>query len=240
MQFIPIGPQVIDLTNKRFGRLLVLGPIAKAMSGTNYRIIWLCKCDCGTLAKVAGVNLRQNFTKECRACKGCRVYSLTSPLYKLWIGMKQRCHNPKNENYARYGAKGIRVCETWIKDFRAFERDMGPRPSPTHTIDRIDNEGGYSPENTRWATQVVQGNNRRSNVLVTAHGKTQTVAEWSRELGIPYARLIARVSRGLSPERALANTLLISRGIMDVSSRYAPPKRTRRKTETPGQSTAKA
>src|SRR5690348_5920364 len=97
----------------------------------------------------------------------CRRGSPRPPELGVWDRMKTRCYNPKNDGYAWYGGRGIRVCDAWLADFSAFYRDMGPRPSPAHSIDRIDTDGHYEPGNCRWATQVEQQNNRRSNRRVT-------------------------------------------------------------------------
>lgn len=96
--------------------------------------------------------------------------------------MLTRCRNPKSTAYARYGGRGITVCERWLS-YENFLADMGRRPSAQHQLEREDNEKGYGPDNCRWATRTEQANNRRSNVLVEYHGQTKTVAQWATELG---------------------------------------------------------
>lgn len=127
--------------------------------------------------------------------------------YRIWGLIKDRCFNDRGESYAYYGARGITMCERWRNDFSAFYADMGPRPSPKHQVDRIDNNGNYEPGNCRWAVGLVQANNKRNNVNVTAFGKTQTVAQWSRETGISDKVIYKRLVRGWSPERAVAEAL---------------------------------
>ena len=145
---------------------------------------------------------RQNLAKE--TSKGHGMSG--SGEYVVWASMKSRCHNPKSGNYAYYGGRGIKVCESWTNSFEQFYKDMGPRP-PHMTIDRIDPNGNYGPSNCRWATRSQQQANQRERAgklsPITAFGKTQTLKEWSRELRIPRIRLYARLYHGWSVERAL-------------------------------------
>jgi DNA-binding XRE family transcriptional regulator len=119
--------------------------------------------------------------------------------------MVQRCTNPKRSCYERYGGKGVRVCERWLRSVADFVADVGPRPSPKHTVDRIDNDGNYEPGNVRWATVWEQNNNRCSNKRVELNGRTMTIAEWAREIGVSPFTLSARLNRSkLSPNEALS------------------------------------
>lgn len=117
--------------------------------------------------------------------------------------MKQRCYNKNEKNYGGYGGRGIKVCDRWRDHFAMFIQDMGPRPSPQHSLDRIDVNGDYCPENCRWATQAEQQQNRRVNILLKFNGKVQCLAVWARELGIGEWALASRIRRGWSIERAL-------------------------------------
>lgn len=124
-----------------------------------------------------------------------------TPEYWAWSAMKQRCLNPRKRNWARYGGRGIRVCERWLHSFELFLEDMGPRPSPRHSLDRIDNDGDYEPSNCRWATP---GEQRRHQArLVRFRGELLTLAEWSKRTGLNASTIADRLDRGWTVERAL-------------------------------------
>ncbi len=126
------------------------------------------------------------------------------PEYNTWEGIKQRCHNPNEKRYAEYGGRGITVCVRWRESFEAFLADVGSRPSPEHSLDRLDNDRGYEPGNVRWATRSQQQRNRRTtNHRLTFRGETRCVTEWAEILGISERTLRARAVRGWSAERAL-------------------------------------
>lgn len=120
-------------------------------------------------------------------------------VYKVWQDMRQRCENPKDAAYHRYGGRGVRVCNRW-QEFDTFLSDMGEPPVGA-SIDRIDNNGDYTPENCRWATPQEQQNNLRTNRLITHEGKTQTLAQWARETGIAYHVLKHRLNQGWQPPK---------------------------------------
>jgi hypothetical protein len=123
--------------------------------------------------------------------------------YGIWSGMRQRCTNPNAPNYNNYGARGITVCERW-KKFSNFWQDMGPVPSPQHTLNRKDNNKGYFPENCEWAPPERQQNNRRNNVFIEAFGKRQTIAQWARAKGLSRDMIRHRILvMKMSPEEAL-------------------------------------
>lgn len=126
-----------------------------------------------------------------------------SPEYRTWLHIKHRCLNPANKRWDRYGGRGITVCDRWKDSFENFLGDMGLRPSPDHQIERIDNDGDYTPENCTWATRADQARNRRRTRLVTWDGRTMCLKDWAAELGIRYRTLHARiVDYGWSVERA--------------------------------------
>jgi hypothetical protein len=118
--------------------------------------------------------------------------------------MRARCLNPQSARYADYGGRGITVCPTW-DDFETFLRDMGPKPSPRHSIDRIDNDRGYSPENCKWSTTTEQNRNTRLNVWLTYNGQTMLLEDWGRLTGIPAGKLRWRQLKGWPPEDILSS-----------------------------------
>ncbi len=105
--------------------------------------------------------------------------------YGIWRGMIRRCRDPRNNAWAHYGGRGITVCDEWAESFGAFMRDVGPRPTPNHSLERVNNDGSYCKSNCRWATKIEQANNKRTSTRITIRCRTQTVAQWKREMGIP-------------------------------------------------------
>lgn len=124
-------------------------------------------------------------------------------VYGIWHGMKQRCLNPNAGEYKWYGARGIKVCDSWIDSFEAFYADMGDPPSDQHSIERQDVNGNYTPDNCCWATRVEQSNNMRNNVIIEYDGRSQTLAQWARELRTPRATLYYRHAHGWAPAEIL-------------------------------------
>lgn len=198
----------------RFGRLTAVRPMPKAAGA---RQLWLMWCDCGAEKSVDQRQLAGGKTKSCgclhREGSRARAASLieentrhgmyATPEYRAWGDMLNRCRNPKHRCYAYYGGRGITVCARWLKS-DAFLADMGPRPSPKHSLERIDNSKGYSPENCRWATRAVQANNTRKVRQITAFGRTQSIAAWAREGGIPAPAITWRLDNGWPPDEAVA------------------------------------
>lgn len=127
----------------------------------------------------------------------------SSKLYRVWWAMKCRCYLSTDKRYSSYGGRGITVCDRWINSFQNFYDDMGDRPTPQHSLDRIDNDSPYSPENCRWATATQQQRNKTVSRLLTYKGKSLTTAEWSPLVGIPAKVIYDRVYRGWSDEEAL-------------------------------------
>lgn len=126
-----------------------------------------------------------------------------SPEQRAWIGMRQRCLNPNKREYPHYGGRGITVCKEWLSSFEAFFAHVGPRPSPKHSLDRIDVNGNYEPGNVRWATQKEQIENTRVVRLVTLNGKTQSISAWEREMGLSRGQVRSREKAGWNLEQAI-------------------------------------
>jgi hypothetical protein len=179
-----------DLTGQRFGRLLVL---ARGPDGTHRNKKWICKCDCGTEATIFRNALITGATQSC-GCLRRKHGGKGTAEFSVWQGMRRRCLNQNEPAYPRYGGRGIKICERW-SDFANFYADMGPRPAGME-LDRIDNNGPYSPENCRWATPTQQSNNRRSNRLIDHNGRTLTIMQWSRETGIDRRTITQRLGNG--------------------------------------------
>jgi hypothetical protein len=158
---------MIDLSGKKIGKLTVI----KRIDTTKYNVpIWLCVCECGTEVTRSRGTLRNaelsgNKSCMCKNCKGAEFSGThlmsKSSEHTSWSGIIQRCTNIKNPKYHNYGGRGITVCERWRDSFENFYADMGPKPSPKHSIDRIDVNGNYEPSNCRWATQLIQSRNTR-------------------------------------------------------------------------------
>ena len=201
----------LNITGKRFGKLVAIKMIGKNKNGG---YLWQCKCDCGNEITASVGNLNNGHTKSCGCLRAYRCkmnftkHGLESTrLYDIWRDMRLRCYDERNISYNRYGGRGITICDEWKEDVKAFyDWAMANGYNDGLTIERIDNDGNYSQENCRWATVKEQANNRRSNVLVTHNGKTQTMKEWAHEVGIPCRVVWARMQRlGWSVERALTD-----------------------------------
>lgn len=154
--------QVINLVGKQFGEWRV---IRRAETDLNGGAHWACVCGCcGKEHVVRGYHLRTGRSRSCGAA------TANPELRNIWQGMKRRCLNPEASGYSSYGGRGIRICPEWVDNYLRFLEDVGPRPSPQHSIDRIDPDGHYEPGNVRWATAVMQMNNRRDNQMVEYRG----------------------------------------------------------------------
>lgn len=134
---------------------------------------------------------------------GYKTAGKYSPEYSVWVNMRARCNNPKNTRFKTYGARGIKVCPRWEEDFLNFLSDVGRRPTPDHSIDRIDNNGNYEPGNVKWSTRKEQCRNRSTSRLITFAGETKTLADWAEQTGLGMKLLHNRLSNGWSVRRAL-------------------------------------
>lgn len=200
-----------ELAGQRFGKLVAIERVNK--KGERPR--WLCKCDCGNTKIVPSGALLRGSSNSC----GCLVKEKNisrstthngsnSRLYQVWVNMTRRCENQSSDAYKNYGGRGISICEEW-KDFSKFREwaiSTGYDETAKHgvcTIDRIDVNGDYAPENCRWATAKTQCRNKRGNRFLELNGERKTVAEWSEITGIKYNTLLRRINAGWSVERAL-------------------------------------
>jgi hypothetical protein len=195
--------RLIDLTGQRFGRWLIV----ERGSSLGHRVRWLCRCDCGNTGLITSHNLKSGRSRSC----GClRTDTITthglskSPEFKTWTAMKARCYTKSNIGYPYYGGRGITVCDRWLHSFETFLADMGKKPDPDYSLDRIDSNGNYNPDNCRWAVRETQDNNRRSNHPLTFRGKTQTITQWAKEVGIPKTTILNRLNWGWPVEDALS------------------------------------
>lgn len=203
--------KIFDMVGQQCGRWTPLKYVGSRLG----RATFLCRCECGVQREVHGSKLRSGASRSC----GCLGREVTSnrlkthglskhPLFPTWLGMMSRCYNPQSPAYRDYGNRGIYVCNAW-HDVTTFIAENENKTAPGLSMDRINNDGPYHPENIRWTTRIEQARNRRSNVLLTFHGKTQTAFEWAAEMGINPKTLVARISDGWSAEDAL--TIPVSR-----------------------------
>jgi hypothetical protein len=191
---------------------------ARGSSPGGKRLV-LCRCPCGNEFVAELANVRSGHTRSC----GCRRReaararhqehgqsrpgAMNAAEYVVWCRMKSRCLAPTDGAYPRYGGRGITVCDRWRNSFENFLADVGPRPSPRHTLERIDNDGPYSPENCCWATPKEQGRNKRTNHLLTFQGETRCLTDWAESTGLRVSTLYRRLKNGWSVERTLTTPL---------------------------------
>lgn len=199
----------VDYTGMRFGRWTVLGSAPNHITKGGYPVsMWDCICDCGTRRDVRGNDLRLGKSVSC----GCFIVdnptsrkhgASNTHLYKVYYGLKARCENKNNKNYHHYGGRGIKICAEW-SNYEAFEAwALSHGYKEGLTIDRIDVNGDYCPENCRWITQREQTRNKRETVYLTAFGETMPLVEWAERYNINYATLSRRIKRGMKAEDAL-------------------------------------
>lgn len=195
--------KVRDLTGQKFGRLTVIGLDDKKDTRKTY---WVCQCDCGSISSHRSDGLLGGSVTSC----GCRKREISAinvsknhkhkqsgtRLYGIWQNIKARCENEHDLSYGRYGARGITVCDEWKNDFSAFyEWSVNNGYKDSLTIDRVDNNKGYSPDNCRWATASDQARNRRSNINITIGNSTKTLTEWCEIFKLNYSAINARYKR---------------------------------------------
>lgn len=206
--------KIKDLSNKRFGRLIVMDFVGRK----NGRTLWRCLCDCGKETVVGYSNLVNGLTRSCGCLEKENLYSKEfkrshrksaslsfdinlreHPLYGLWSSMLTRCYNKNSLSYKHYGGRGIIVCDRWLPEnlgFQHFVEDMGVRPSASYTLDRININGNYSPENCRWATVEQQMNNKTDSIIIFYKNKRILLSHLCNSLGLNYFRVAHQIQKG--------------------------------------------
>lgn len=218
---------LVEMAGQKFNRMLV---IERAGTSKDRKALWKCRCDCGIEKIVSGRDLRCGHVKSCGCFgielrneriknsrgkprlnhKGHYTHEMSNEsIYGVWRGIKSRCNNPNQSAYKNYGARGIKVCDKWLK-FENFYADMGSTYKKGLTIERVDNNDGYSPENCVWKPREEQNKNRRSNRIYTVNGITGNIAELSRVFHITYSTVYERLTLGTPPEIAFTAPVLVN------------------------------
>lgn len=165
-----------NLTGQRFGKLVAIRRLESISKDNRHFTYWECKCDCGNVAKVPLGSLKSGFSKSCGCMRQNHGLSGLKE-YKIWNAIKQRCYNVGNKEYVHYGGRGIKMCERWVTSFENFYEDMGSRPGNS-SIDRINVNLDYTPENCRWSSYSIQNKNRQVNQIYRWNGEELTVGQW--------------------------------------------------------------
>lgn len=192
-----------NVIGEKYGRLTIIGELEH--NGRSRKVIVKCECQISTIKSVLLSSLKNGETKSC----GCwsresaklraTTHGMTKhPLYRIWAGIIKRCTNPKNHAYKNYGGRNIIVCEEWRK-FENFYADMHKTYKAGLSIDRIDNDKGYSKDNCQWATNAQQVRNRRMTIFITMNGETKCVKDWATQTNVDYKKSIVRIHKGESP-----------------------------------------
>jgi len=225
--------RVIEMTGLRFGSVVVIEQSGSSKSGD---VKWSYLCDCGEEHKATGYSLRSGKVTCCPTCSKDRVAlaSVThgdssSREYGIWTGIKSRCLNPKVKSFKHYGERGISICDRWLNSFDAFLKDMGRSPTDKHSIDRIDNDGNYEPNNCRWATYSEQARNKRNFsksvgvILVSINGETKSVPDWCKHYKCTLPSAYLRLRQGLKGEAIFKTRRmqLTMNGITDTTGGWA-------------------
>lgn len=199
---ITLPPHAENLAGQTFNRLTAIELGGRNRHG---QLLWIWQCTCGNLTTVAGHRVKSGHTKSCGCFEresfaarvtthGATVNHSTTPEYNTWCNMIRRCTDPRNQDYDNYGQRGITVCERW-RSFADFYADMGEKPTRKHSLERVDNNKGYSPENCAWATQAQQTRNTRQNRWLTLNGRTMCLSDWAKELNLHPTSLNERLER---------------------------------------------
>lgn len=194
-----------DLTGKRFGKLTVTGFNRREIQkGYMYRYYWNCICDCGNECVVNAQLLKTGTTKSCGCLRG-RHHMTNTKIHGLWKGIKSRCFNKNHIHYDKYGGRGITICDKWLLFENFYDWAIKNGYKEGLSIDRIDNNGNYEPSNCRWTTQKEQNSNKRNNVFIDYKGKTYTLSELARNVGINRKTLKRRIDTLTNKEDIYVN-----------------------------------
>lgn len=206
-----MGKRVSIEIGERVHRLVVVAADRPSARGEK-RVVVLC--DCGAQKSMSLSHFRGGTVVSCGCYNAERTVLINKARathgktgtteFRIWEGMKARCSNPRHAFYRYYGGRGITVCDRWLCSFDNFLSDMGPRPSRDYTLDRINNDGDYEPNNCRWATKEQQNSNRRSSHFLIVGDTQLTISQWSMRTGLTRATITSRLKRGLAPEQAVS------------------------------------
>lgn len=212
-KFCVLPDGIEDLSGRRFGRLLVLGPVFCREYGGLVQVRWACKCDCGNHLQVATKELSRRKSCGCAPRRGLPtrlIHGAASrkghprrPEYVVWSSIQVRCHNRSARDYRRFGARGIRVCDAWRESYLAFIKDMGERPSDEHCLARRDRDKGYDRDNCYWGLKDEERRRPRTQ-MIEIDGVTKSTVEWAKISGIPMTTIWSRVRRGWRGPRVIA------------------------------------
>jgi hypothetical protein len=204
-----------DLTGQKFGKLTVIKRVEDKVYEKHKKSQFLCLCDCGNEIVVIGGKLTSGNTKSCGCLlkevlmkrnykHGNTTHTSRSRIYGIWSSMRSRCFNINDQNYFRYGERGIMVCNEWKNNFQLFYNwAINNGYQENLTLDRKNNNGNYEPDNCRWTTMKVQTNNTRKNIYIEINGITKHISEWVKETGLNYNTIITRMSKGETGERLI-------------------------------------
>ena len=201
-----------DLANKIFGKLKV---ISFSHIGNHHKSYWNCECSCGVKKAIDRNSIVRGRTISCGCNKNQKTRERNykhgktgTKVYRIWKNMKVRCYSKNNHHYNNYGNRGIKICDKWRNSFPEFFKDMGEPPTKVHSIERIDNNGDYTPENCKWATPYEQSRNSRQNNCITFKGETLCLTDWAKKIKMNRATLLSRINRNKWPiERALTKSV---------------------------------
>ena len=215
-------PRYINLVGQKFGRLTVIDEASDSRHEKNRHVKWLCECECGNLVSVQSNSLHNGTTLSCGCYHSDRVIETHTKhglcydrINRIYKAMHQRCENPKAFRYDRYGGRGIKVCDEWsgekgFENFYAWSSQNGY--SEDLSIDRIDNNKGYSPNNCRWVDHETQDNNKSTNHYVTYNGETKTLSQWGRAMGLKKSTIQGRLHRGWNEIDAITIPVGVRKG----------------------------